>query len=239
MIELSIVIVVIGLIIGGVMTGRSMIRAAELRSVITDANAYISAANQFREMYRLLPGDATSAASYWSATANGNGDGAVTGAERFRFWEQLNLAGFVEKRFSGQQGAGGAEDFVIDPNGTPNAPNARIAFTGFGFYYANISASTTTYAVNLGNALTYGKSGAANSGPPANAALSPPDAWGIDKKTDDGRPGTGKWVANLTGGGNFGTATACSTDPDGSTYTGSYNTAIETTACSFFIMSGY
>jgi type II secretory pathway pseudopilin PulG len=239
LVELSIVLVVLGLLVGGILGGASLIRSAEMRSVITDTNAYLAAASSFRDQYRFLPGDANSAASYWSTTVNGNGDGVVTGAERFRFWEQLNLAGFVEKRFSGVQGGGGAEDFIINPNSTPNAPNSRVPFAGFGFYYANIAASTSTYAANLGNAFTFGKLGAANSGPPASAALTPADASNLDTKADDGRPGTGKWVANLTGGGNFGTATACSTDANGSTYTGNYNTALAAEACGFFMMSGY
>lgn len=240
LIELSIVLVIAGLVIGVIFSSQDLIRRAELRSVITDANSYITAVNNFRQQYRFMPGDAANAESYWSAatTDNGNADGAVTGAERFLAWQHLNLAGFVEKPSTGTQGAGGANDFVIGGN----IPAARIPLTGFALYYdaSLTTATTTTYAANLGNAFTYGKAGAANSGPPSNAVLNPTDAANIDTKADDGRPGTGKWIANLTGAGDFSTpATTCTTSTSGTDYTGDYRTTVQTAACSFFIMSGY
>jgi prepilin-type N-terminal cleavage/methylation domain-containing protein len=235
LVELSIVLVILGLLVGGVLIGRNLIRAAELRSVMTDANAYITAAANFRQQYRFLPGDASNAESYWSAasTDNGNADGVVTGAERFLAWQHLNLAGFVEKSFTGLQGAGGAEDFVLGSN----APVARIPLTGFGFYYNTTAAATATeFAANMGNAFSYGQAGAANSGAPRTAILTATDAFSMDTKMDDGRPGTGKWVATSIGGGNFGATTGCAS---ANTAAATYNVALPTPNCSFYIMSGY
>jgi len=235
LVELSIVLVILALIVGGILAGKGLIRASELRSVMTDANAYLAAVGNFRQQYRFLPGDASNAESYWSAatTDNGNADGVVTGAERYLAWQHLNLAGFTEKSFTGLQGAGGTEDFVLGSN----TPVSRVPLTGFGFYYNNVTAATTTeFAANMGNAFTYGQVGAANSGAPRTASLTATDAFSMDTKMDDGRPGTGKWVATSIGGGNFGATTGCAS---ANTAAATYNVALPTPNCSFYIMSGY
>lgn len=234
LVELSIVLVILGVLIGGILTGQGLIRAAELRSVMTDANNYTAAAANFRSQYRYQAGDMPNAASYWSGASNGNADSQITGNERFQFWAQLNAAGLVEQRFSGVAGSGGANDFVLGGN----TPASRQPSAGFAVTYANLAASGTHYAVNLDNALTFGAGMGSNAGEPTNAALTPTDAFTLDSKADDGIPGMGKWVANLTGGGNFGTATACSTDASGTVYTGIYRTTSASVACSFFIMMG-
>ena len=57
LIELSIVLVIIGLLAGGVLVGRDLIAAAALRSQITQIEKYNAAANTFRAKYGFLPGD--------------------------------------------------------------------------------------------------------------------------------------------------------------------------------------
>ena len=235
LVELSIVLVVLGLLVGGVLGGQSLIRAAELRSVMTDANAYVTAVGQFRAQYRALPGDFARATNLWAATASGDGSGTVTGVERYRAWQQLNLAAMTEKIYTGTQGAGGTEDFVI----ASNTPGSRVATAGFAFYYANLTATTLAYTVNMGNMITFGRHIGTNSGAPISAVLRPDDAFSIDTKMDDGRPGTGNWIANGTGGGNFGTATACTTSTSGTDYAGNYRLDLTNPACSFFIKTGF
>lgn len=51
LVELSIVLVVIGLIVGSVMAGKDLIRAAELRSIMSDIQKYETANNAFKEKY--------------------------------------------------------------------------------------------------------------------------------------------------------------------------------------------
>lgn len=104
LIELSIVLVIIGLLAAGILVGRDMIRAAELRSVITDVQTFRTAVNTFSVKYNCLPGDCDHATIYWGradggsdtsqncanpdtdtdtanpiATCNGSGDGVITG----------------------------------------------------------------------------------------------------------------------------------------------------------------
>ena len=61
LIELSIVLVVVALIIGGVLVGQDLIRAAGVRSQITQIEKYQTAANTFRGKYGALPGDMNAA----------------------------------------------------------------------------------------------------------------------------------------------------------------------------------
>src|SRR5690348_1121410 len=75
LLELSIVLVIIGLITGGITAGRTIVRAAELRSMITDINKYKSAIYTFREKYNAVPGDMKNAVKYWGAAAGGTADG--------------------------------------------------------------------------------------------------------------------------------------------------------------------
>ncbi len=243
LIEMSIVLMIIALITGAIFVGKSIIRAAELRSIITDAGNYTAAVVNFRNQYRGLPGDIINATNYWTSATNGNGDGMVTGAERFQFWYQLSQAGLIDKTVTGVQGAGGSEDFVAGSN----IPAARVMNGAFAGYTPNLGTSTlTTYTVpNAGTTITFGGTLGTNAGPPINMTLTPADAYTIDLKADDGVPGTGKWIANLTGN-YFSWATACTTDFNGDSYSGGYNYAgagynlsLQRVACSFFILTGY
>src|ERR1700735_2969244 len=57
LIELSIVLVIIGLIVGGVLVGQDLIRAADVRAQISQIEKYQTAVNTFRGKYGYLPGD--------------------------------------------------------------------------------------------------------------------------------------------------------------------------------------
>jgi prepilin-type N-terminal cleavage/methylation domain-containing protein len=69
LVELSIVLVVLGLLVGGILTGRSLIRAAQLRSVTTEQQGLVVAVKSFREKYFYLPGDLPNATQFWGAKA--------------------------------------------------------------------------------------------------------------------------------------------------------------------------
>src|SRR4051812_15247886 len=82
LVELSIVLVIIGLIIGGILVGIDMVKAAELRSTIAQVEKYHAAVNTFLTKFAGVPGDfpQSSAAAYGlmqltSATTVGQGDG--------------------------------------------------------------------------------------------------------------------------------------------------------------------
>src|SRR5665213_3308988 len=57
LIELSIVLVIIGLIVGGILVGQDLIKAAEVRAQISQIEKYSSAVNTFRAKFAAIPGD--------------------------------------------------------------------------------------------------------------------------------------------------------------------------------------
>lgn len=214
LVELSIVLVIIGLLVGGITVGQDMIKAAELRSVITEQQRYVTAALTFKDKYMALPGDMKNAEDFWgqaaagaackttvgtgTQTCNGNGNGMVensTGTanaqEWFRFWQHLANAGITEGQFTGVTGAGGPDDAVV---GT-NVPESKISAVGCtAKHQSTITAGhATAFAGEYGNGFLCGMAqgtAATNEG-----FLTPEDLWSVDAKADDGKPGMGDVVA--------------------------------------------
>ncbi len=82
LVEMSIVLVIIGLIIGGVLVGRDLINAATIRSQISQIEKYNAAVNTFRGKYGYLPGDIPNAQAFGfsasgSYAGSGDGDGVI------------------------------------------------------------------------------------------------------------------------------------------------------------------
>ncbi|MDP1736000.1 MAG: type II secretion system protein [Caulobacter sp.] len=74
LVELSIVLVILGLLTGGILAGKSLIRASELRSVSTDVQRYITATQAFRDKYFYIPGDLPNATSFWGTLGGNSSD---------------------------------------------------------------------------------------------------------------------------------------------------------------------
>lgn len=203
LIELSIVLVIIGLLVGGVLTGKDLIKAAEIRSSIKDIESFRSAFNTFRLKYNCLPGDCPNATDYFgtssncavvgTGTCNGNGDyryGTWVGDEPYRAWQQLALAGLVKGSFTGIHTAATNYRSVPDVN-VPKAPFANGGYSLSGtadgsFTTANFFANGSDIGVSF--IILHNDSGANF----PDVLLSSVDAMNIDVKSDDGIPGTGK-----------------------------------------------
>jgi len=101
LIELSIVLVIIGLLVGGILVGRDLIKAATNRRVISQVQATQTAISTFRLKFNGLPGDMVNATDYFADAVNGNGDSYIsenTGMAVFEgsnLWNQLADAGLV------------------------------------------------------------------------------------------------------------------------------------------------
>src|SRR4051794_40083656 len=82
LIEIAIVLVIIGLLLGGVLKGQELITSARVRNLISVQDGIKAAFFGFQDRFRALPGDYTLATvNITGATANGNGNGRVeTGA---------------------------------------------------------------------------------------------------------------------------------------------------------------
>ncbi len=69
LLELSIVLMIVTVIVAGTLVGRSLIASSRLQTVMTDANNYITAVNNFKATYQALPGDYADAETQWGTTA--------------------------------------------------------------------------------------------------------------------------------------------------------------------------
>lgn len=214
LVELSIVLAIIGLLIGGVLSGQSLIRAAELRSLMTDMNSFTSAVQNFRDQYKALPGDMLNATNYWGAahatpatctstigtgtqTCNGTGDGLVSGPnggtidlnERFRFWQHLSNAGFITGTFTGVSTPvnGGGTSLGV------NVPKSRLANSGYSALSESSGPSLANDYFNIdppNNIIIAGAQAAGADTYLPNMTTS--EAFNVDTKADDGKPAYGK-----------------------------------------------
>ena len=97
LIEMSIVLVIVGLLVAGVMQGQSLLRAARVNDVITTANDLRYAVKAFKDRYKALPGDhPTATAEIQGASGNGNGNGVISNAESGNVPDHLFNAGFIK-----------------------------------------------------------------------------------------------------------------------------------------------
>ena len=219
LVELSIVLVILGLLTGGILAGQSLIRASELRSISTQYQTYVTAVQSFRDKYQALPGDMRNATSFWGAlhatpatcyamasssalTCNGDGNGVVatqgsgadTAYERFRFWQHLANGGLLEGQYTGYTGPGGS---MVDSIPGLNVPRGRIGNSGWvvGTVSAVPGASTLVYSIIYGQFLLFGAT--ATNTETNGALLKPEEVWNIDTKLDDGRPARGKIIVRF------------------------------------------
>ncbi len=82
LVEIAIVLVIIGLLLGGILKGQEMITQAKIKNVVADFSGISAAYYGYQDRYRALPGDDLNAATRWAtptAATNGNGDGVVAG----------------------------------------------------------------------------------------------------------------------------------------------------------------
>ncbi|HOW54458.1 MAG TPA: prepilin-type N-terminal cleavage/methylation domain-containing protein [Syntrophorhabdaceae bacterium] len=100
-IELAIVMVIIGLLIGVVIKGHSMIENARYKAVINQANDLTNAYHTYLHQYGKYPGDDNTAVNRWAASANGNNNGRIDAAEPFLANQHLALAGIITGTYNG------------------------------------------------------------------------------------------------------------------------------------------
>lgn len=93
LVEIAIVMVIIGLIMGGVLNARSVLRNAQNKEVIKGVNDVATASQQFRDRYGAWPGDLTNAIASipgMTPACIGNGNGVIdTGTESTCASEEL------------------------------------------------------------------------------------------------------------------------------------------------------
>jgi prepilin-type N-terminal cleavage/methylation domain-containing protein len=103
LVEIAIVLVIIGLLLGGILKGQEMITQAKIKNVTADFSGISAAYYGYQDRYRAIPGDDPNAATRWSGATAGDGNGQVTGKynsatatdESRIWWDDLRRSGFV------------------------------------------------------------------------------------------------------------------------------------------------
>lgn len=196
LVELSIVLVIIGLIIGGVLTGQQIIQNARVTNALNTIQAYEAQFQTYVQNYGAIPGDDGSAPSRFpsanlpSTTGNSNGvlngnfDSTTSTDETVLVWLDLRAAGLVKNQIGTS----------IQP---PNPFNGI-----YGFQNGAFSGAFTTSVLCMNNV-------------PASAAEA------IDSRLDDGAPNSGNVQAMVSTGaqGEATTGTVATSYGQGQTYT--------------------
>jgi prepilin-type N-terminal cleavage/methylation domain-containing protein len=156
LVEIAIVLVIIGLLLGGILKGQEMITQAKIKNAINDFNGVSVAVTSYQDRYRALPGDDPRADTRWTvqAPAKGDGDGVIAGKynatvagaapaaaeESNLFWQHLRIAGFVPGLTTGAGSGAQPQNASAGIVGVQNAvnPGVGLGFTGLTICSSNI-----------------------------------------------------------------------------------------------------
>ena len=173
LIEIAIVLVIIGLLLGGVLKGQELITSARVRNLISQQDGVKAAFFGFQDRFRAFPGDYLLATTNIAgATQNGNGNGRVEAGiiptEDILAWEHLSRSGFITGSYTYAA--------VAAPTTSPVNPyGVYLQLVFDGIYGAGTTAAPSATKHNL-------KSG---SQVPVEILAE------VDRKVDDGSPNTG------------------------------------------------
>ena len=186
LIEIAIVLVIIGLLLGGVLKGQELITGARVRNLIQQQDGVKAAYFGFLDRFRALPGDYSQAtanitgiaAGCGTPTTNGNGDGngqiTATGNENTLVWEHLSKAGFINGTYTCAAGAPTQAT-------SPTNPYGQFLVLMFDGTYAATGTPPNRHNLKTGGQI------------PSDILAE------IDRKVDDGNPLQGSFRAELQG----------------------------------------
>lgn len=213
LIELSITLVIIGLLVGGVLVGRDLIAAAEIRSQISQFEKYNTAVKTFQLKTGYLPGDipdpdasALGLIARTNAAGGGNNDGKIegtwtgvaepngqTGGETIMFWADLYALNLISEPTKNASNGGGGP---IPSLKYAKIGNNNIYVFNSVFPYGNILKPNNYFGISQ----ITGFNGDGSS--TTSLGLTVKQAYAIDSKIDDGMPKAGK-VQAVNGMGNI------------------------------------
>lgn len=206
LVELAIVLVIIGLLVGGVLVGQDLIKAATVRSTVGDIEKVNAAATTFRTKYSGIPGDILSsrASEYGLLTGAGARDGTagkgdgnnivegcaanvsnVIGCETAFFWVDLSTAALIPQRLSTYTGATGPIANQTSSAGMANfLPKQKLRDSAFLSIFPQDGKNNFYLGGATATATTTGV-------PTTVAAVTGGEARSIDEKFDDAFPTSG------------------------------------------------
>jgi prepilin-type N-terminal cleavage/methylation domain-containing protein len=119
LVEIAIVLVIIGLLLGGVLKGQQLIANAKIKSLVNHAQGLAAAVYAYQDRYKALPGDDPRATTNLPGASggclaanlvNGGGNGQI--GEYFAAAEHLACAGLITGTYNG------TSDYILSPYGT-------------------------------------------------------------------------------------------------------------------------
>ena len=190
LIEIAIVLVIIGLLLGGVLKGQELITSARVRNLISQQDGVKAAYFGFLDRFRALPGDyslASTNIANVAVGANGNGNGQIRSVlggdaidEYIAVWDHLSKAGFINGSFT-------YAALPETPATAPTSPYARYIQVIYDNVYG-VGGGAVRHNIKTGNQI------------PSDILSE------IDRKIDDGNPIGGVFQFSTYNGGSGGTA---------------------------------
>ncbi|OIP95084.1 MAG: prepilin-type cleavage/methylation domain-containing protein [Piscirickettsiaceae bacterium CG_4_9_14_3_um_filter_43_564] len=117
LVEIAIVLVIIGLLLGGVLKGQELIANAKVKNVNNDAQGIIAAMLTYQDRYGVLPGD-------------GNGDGKLKDNDSGSFFKDLRDAGLLKGEGNTFPTHSYGGTIKLDENAYKNAQGNNLCFMG-------------------------------------------------------------------------------------------------------------
>ncbi len=211
LVEIAIVLVIIGLLIGGVLRGQELLNSSRASTIASQQTSMQTAFYGFVDRYKMLPGDLSSAQALLinstTAPASAPSDGNVMLADSPAFFNNLTQSGFIVCAACsstavvtpGTSGASATAATYLPPAGGLSASNSPVNVFAqpMAFYFNTGSTAGSTAVVGgstPGGINFLGLSG--EGGKPlllTGGVIPSPMMAEIDRKTDDGSPGTGQF----------------------------------------------
>ncbi len=204
LIELSIVLIIIGLLIAGITGGASLIKSSELRSIMGEARGYAVAVNSFFTQYDQYPGDASVRVGNASAFdgdrdnkieyVNDVASPGVVMSEGLDAWFDLKDIGAIDLALTPITVANAATTAKVP---VTDIPGSKIKGAGWAFDYHTASLQNVVVLTGTIEAWVATKdlvntvAPAATSDNLSTEIISAPDAFSIDSKIDDGKANSG------------------------------------------------
>lgn len=179
LVEIAIVLVIVGLLLGGVLKGSELIENARVRNVIQQTEEMQAAVFAFQDRFSALPGDISNASNLIGGTAVDCSTACDNGLiQQFQnsslVTNHLSAAGFFSGETSNTE-LGNANAYIAAAPKTAYGGAVLVAFWNEFNTAPGVRSTTAQNGVYTGRSI------------PASAAAE------IDRKTDDGNPYTGSF----------------------------------------------
>ncbi len=185
LIEIAIVLVIIGLLLGGVLKGQELINTARVRALNNSVDGITAAWFSFQDRYRGFPGDYSQAAvnlqGATTAAASNVGNGTVdTDEERALVWQHLQAAGYITGSFDANASNTTATEYNCSVVTCPDNGFGAGMLLSFGDLQ-QAQPGINAHELNTGRGI------------PVEVIAE------LDRKIDDGIPGTGAMQLGIDG----------------------------------------